>query len=153
MESNFVSYLATNAGYAVPKQHFWIPFWPSWCKAMTGAAIQSGFRKTGIFPVNRRMIKGSDLGLSATTDNTVNLKGKMYSEMVVNYVCVVFIFAISLPVILFWRQFFGTVGRFCIWEMLQLQLPVAILLPLILFWIKKSSLFLFLLVCSSTGCS
>ena len=49
------------------------------------------------------MIKDSDLGPSATTDNTLNLKGKMYSEMVVNYVCVVLICAISLPMILFQR--------------------------------------------------
>ena len=98
---NLSQYLATNAGCAMPKQHFWIPFWPSWCKAMTVAAIQSGFRKTGIFPVNRRMIKDSDLGPSATTDNTANLQGKMYSEMVVYYVWVVLIFAISLSVILF----------------------------------------------------
>ena len=47
------------------------------------------------------MIKDSDLGPSATTDNTVNLQDKMYSETVVYYVCGVLIFAISLPVILF----------------------------------------------------
>ena len=98
---NLSQYLASNAGCAMPKQHFWIPFWPSWHKAMTVAVIQSGFRKTGIFPVNRRVIKDSDLGASATTDNTLNLQGKMYSEMVVNHVCVVLIFAISLQVILF----------------------------------------------------
>ena len=67
---------------------------------MMVAAVQSGFRKTGIFPVNRRMIKDSDLGPSATTDNTVKLQGKMYSKMVVYDVCVVLIFAISLLVIL-----------------------------------------------------
>ena len=49
------------------------------------------------------MIKDSDLGPSATTDNTVNLQGKMYSGTVVYYVCGVLIFAISLPVILFWN--------------------------------------------------
>ena len=88
MESNLSQYLATNAECAMPKQHFWIPFWSSWHKAMMVAAIQSGLRKTGIFPVNGRMIKDSDLGPSATTDNTVNLQGKMYSEMVVYYGCV-----------------------------------------------------------------
>ena len=98
---NLSQYLASNAGCAMPKQHFWIPFWPSWHKAMTVAVIQSGFRKTGIFPVKRRVIKDSDLGASATTDNTLNLQGKIYSEMVVNHVCVVLIFAISLQVILF----------------------------------------------------
>ena len=77
-------YLVSNAGCAMPKHHFWIPFWPSWHKAMTVAVIQSGFRKTEIFPVNRRMIKDSDLGPSATTDNTLNLQAKMYSKMVVN---------------------------------------------------------------------
>ena len=63
---------------------------------MTVAVIQSGFIKTGIFPVNRNMIKDSDLGPSATTDNTLNLQGKMYSEMVANYVCVVLIFPFLL---------------------------------------------------------
>ena len=82
---NLSQYLATNVGCAMPKQHFWIPFWPLWCKAMKVMTIQSGFRK--IFPVNRRMIKDSDLGPSATTDNTVNLQGKMYSETIVYYVC------------------------------------------------------------------
>ena len=47
------------------------------------------------------MIKDSDLGPSATTDNTVNLQGKMYSEKVVYYVSGFLIFATSLPVILF----------------------------------------------------
>ena len=48
-------------------------------------------------------MKDSDLGPSATTDNTLNLQGKMYSKMVVNYVCVILIFTVSLPVILFWN--------------------------------------------------
>ena len=36
-----------------------------------------------------------------------------------------------------------TVGRFCLWEILELQLPVAILLPLILFWIIYFSFYFF----------
>ena len=70
-------YLFHNVGCAMPKQDFWIPFWPAWRKSMTVAAVQSGFRKTGIFPINRNMIKQSDLGPSAVTDNVRNIQGKI----------------------------------------------------------------------------
>ena len=43
-------------------------------KSLTVAAIQSGFHKIGIFPVNRNVIKISDLGPSGATDNLANLQ-------------------------------------------------------------------------------
>ena len=61
----------------MPKQDFWIPFWPAWHKSMTVAAAQSGFRKMGIFPINCKMINQSDLGPSAVTDNVQNIQGKI----------------------------------------------------------------------------
>ena len=59
----------------MPKTDFWIPFVPAWRKLLTVATIQSGFCKTGIFPVNRNVIKISDLGPSGATDNLANLQG------------------------------------------------------------------------------
>ena len=41
----------------LPKGAFWEGFWPAWSQAMTVANIQSGFRKTGIFPVNSEAIE------------------------------------------------------------------------------------------------
>ena len=75
--NKLTDYLFHNVGYTVPKHDFWIPFWPSWCKSMTVVAVQLGFRKMGIFPINYKMIKQSDLGLSAVTDNVQNIKGKI----------------------------------------------------------------------------
>ena len=68
-------YLFQNIGVGIPKSDFWIPFLPAWRKSLTVAAVQSGFHKTGLFPVNRKVIKMSDLGPSATTDNLANLQG------------------------------------------------------------------------------
>ena len=68
-------YLFRNVGMAMPKHDFWIPFVPAWRKSLTVAAIQSGFQKTGIFPVNRNAIKISDLSPSGATDNLANLQG------------------------------------------------------------------------------
>ena len=86
--NNLTDYLFHNVGCTMPKQDFWIPFWPAWHKSMTVVAVQSGFRKTGTFPINHKMIKQSGLGLSAVTDNVQNIQGRMCSELV-NYVCVI----------------------------------------------------------------
>ena len=68
-------YLFQNVGMGMPKTDFWIPFFPAWRKLLTVATIQLGFHKTGIFPVNRNVIKISDLGPSGATDNLANLQG------------------------------------------------------------------------------
>ena len=100
MESKFVPIFGNKCRVCHAKATFLDPLLAIVAQSNEGCSYT--IKKTGIFPVNRRMIKDSDLGPSATTDNTVNLQGKMYSEMVVYYVCVVLIFAIS-PVILFWK--------------------------------------------------
>ena len=68
-------YLFQNVGMGMPKHDFWIPFVPAWRKSLTVPAIQSGFCKMGIFPVNRNVIKISDLGPGGATDNLANLQG------------------------------------------------------------------------------
>ena len=98
----------------MPKHDFWIPFVPAWRKSLTVVAIQSGFRKTGIFPVNRNVIKISDLGLSGATDNLANLQGndrkaRIVFQNDVHFVinclisCRVFVLIVQFPVV-FWRQ-------------------------------------------------
>ena len=58
----------------MPTGDFWIPFLPAWRRSLTVAAVQLGFRKTGIFPVSRKAIEDSDLGPSGATGNVVNLQ-------------------------------------------------------------------------------
>ena len=65
---NLKEYLFQNVGVGMPKGDFWIPFLPAWRKSLTVAAVQLGFRKTGIFPVSRNAIKDSNLCPSGATD-------------------------------------------------------------------------------------
>ena len=74
--SVLIEYLFMSVGCKMPKQDFWLIFWPAWKKLMKTAAIQSGFRRTGIFPINPKMIKRSDLAPSAATDNLAQIEGK-----------------------------------------------------------------------------
>ena len=60
----------------MPKQDFWKVFWPAWKKSMTTTTLQSGFRRTGMFPINPNIIKRSALGPSAATDNIAHIEGK-----------------------------------------------------------------------------
>ena len=102
-----IDYLFTLVGCKMLKQDFWLVFWLAWKKSMTTAAIQSGFRRTGIFPFNPHAIKPSDLGPSTTTDNIANLAGKetfgnvqncvflhvsefvseLFSKFILDYIC------------------------------------------------------------------
>ena len=75
--NKLTDYLFHNVGCTISKQDFWIPFWSAWHKSMTVAVAQSGFRKMGIFLINRKMIKQSDLGPSALIDNVQNIQGKI----------------------------------------------------------------------------
>ena len=43
---------------------------------MMTATVQSGFHRTGIFPINPKAIKQSDLGPSTATDNIAQIEGK-----------------------------------------------------------------------------
>ena len=74
--NNLIEYLFTSVGCSIPKQDFWMVFWPAWKKSMMTATVQSGFCRTGIFPINPKAIKRSDLGPSAATDNIVQIEGK-----------------------------------------------------------------------------
>ena len=70
---NLTEYLFEHAGCGMPKMDFFYVFWPAWKHAMTKANIKSGFRCTGIFPVNPAQINPALLGPSQATDNVANL--------------------------------------------------------------------------------
>ena len=53
----------------LPKGSFWEVFWPAWSCSMTVGNIQSGFRKTGVYPVNYNAIDKSKFTLSIVTDS------------------------------------------------------------------------------------
>ena len=74
--SNLIEYLFTSLGCKMPIQDFWKVFWPSWRKAMTTVILQSGFRRTGMFPINPNIIKRAALGPSAAMDNIAHIEGK-----------------------------------------------------------------------------
>ena len=54
---------------ALPKNQFWEVFSPAWNRAMTVANIQSGFRKTGVYPVNFDAIDKAKFNPSIVTDS------------------------------------------------------------------------------------
>ena len=43
-----------NKAKCLPKVSFWEVFWPAWSHSMTVGSIQSGFRKTGVYPVKSK---------------------------------------------------------------------------------------------------
>ena len=53
----------------LPKGSCWEVFWPAWSRSMTVGNIQSGFRKTGVYPVNYDAISKSKFTLSIITDS------------------------------------------------------------------------------------
>ena len=69
-------YTMDHMGQAMPIQDFWIQFVPAWNRAMSVKTIQAGFRKTGIWPLDRARIKAEDLGPSKPTDNLAQSKTK-----------------------------------------------------------------------------
>ena len=58
-----------NKAKCLPKGSFWEVFWPAWSCSMTVGNIQSGFRKTGVYPVNYDAIYKSKFTLSIITDS------------------------------------------------------------------------------------
>ena len=58
-----------NHGSLLGKGQFFEVMWPAWKHAMSIANIQSGFRKTGIFPVNFDGILKSKFTPSQVTDS------------------------------------------------------------------------------------
>ena len=53
------------------KGDFFRVMWPAWTHAMTVANIQSGFKKTGIFPVSFEAIDKEKFTPSSVTDNKI----------------------------------------------------------------------------------
>ena len=51
------------------KHHFFEVFWPAWRDTMSVAKIQSGFRKTGVFSVNKGAIPKAKYAPSQVTDS------------------------------------------------------------------------------------
>ena len=58
-----------NKAKCLPKVSFWEVFWPAWSHSMTVGNIQSGFRKTGVYPVNYDAIDKSKFTPSIVTDS------------------------------------------------------------------------------------
>ena len=56
---------------ALPKGSFWDVFEPAWSRAMSVANIQSGFRKTGVYPVDFDAIDKSKFTPSIVTDSKI----------------------------------------------------------------------------------
>ena len=51
-ENRLLDWNFANNAKILAKHHFFEVFWPAWRDSMSEAKIQSGFRKTGVFPVN-----------------------------------------------------------------------------------------------------
>ena len=75
LHKTFLLYLFRNVGVRMLISDYWIAFLQAWRVSMTVAAVQSVFCKTGIFSVNKNVIKFFELGPSAATDNLANLQG------------------------------------------------------------------------------
>ena len=58
-----------HSGKFLGKGDFFRVMWPAWTHAMTVANIQSGFRKTGIYPVNFEVIDKEKFTPSSVTDS------------------------------------------------------------------------------------
>ena len=58
-----------NKAKCLPKVSFWEVFWPAWSRSMTVGNIQSGFRKTGVYPVNYDAIDKLKFTPSIVTDS------------------------------------------------------------------------------------
>jgi hypothetical protein len=64
---NLDNYIYDAGGYSsMSKRLFWTLFWPSWDKAVSKSNIESGFRKTGIFPFNPEVVL-SQLAIKSKT--------------------------------------------------------------------------------------
>ena len=51
-QGNLLDWLFHNKGITLSKKCFFDVLWPSFQESITVAKIQSGFRKTGVFPIN-----------------------------------------------------------------------------------------------------
>ena len=62
-QKNLLNWLFNNKGLVLSKNSFFEVFWPSFQESMTVTKIQSGIRKTGVFPINMNAIDKAKLPL------------------------------------------------------------------------------------------
>ena len=67
-ETNLRKYNSVHSGRPLNKIEFWKVFCPSWNSAMSVKNIMSGFRKTGIYPLDEKAIPVSSMAPSDVTD-------------------------------------------------------------------------------------
>ena len=67
--STLVDWNFNHSGNSLGKGDFFRVMWPTWSHAMTLANIQSGFKKTGIYPVNFDVINPGKFAPSSVTDS------------------------------------------------------------------------------------
>ena len=70
-QTSLVDWNFYHSGKFLGKGDFFRVMWPAWTHAMTVANIQSGFRKTGIFPVNFEAIDKEKFTPSSVTDSKI----------------------------------------------------------------------------------
>ena len=68
-QKNLLNWLFNNKGLVLSKKSFSEVFWPSFQESMTVAKIQSGFRKTGVFPINMNAIDKAKFAPAQVTDS------------------------------------------------------------------------------------
>ena len=73
-------YTRSVAGAKLEKKYFFKIFSPVWQKSLTVDLAQAGFRATGLFPVNRRVIPDDAFAPSAVTDRDRSLTAQKSSE-------------------------------------------------------------------------
>ena len=68
-QAALVEWNNAHKGAILDKPSFFQVFWPAFNRSMTVAAIQSGFRKTGIYPVNFEAIDKAKFTPAQVTDS------------------------------------------------------------------------------------
>ena len=68
-QKNLLNWLFNNKGLVLSKKSFFEVFWPSFQESMTVTKIQSGFRKTGAFPINMNAIDKAKFAPAQVTDS------------------------------------------------------------------------------------
>ena len=71
-QRNLLDWLFHNKGVTLSKKYFFEVFWPSFQESMTVTKIQSGFRKTGVFPINFKAIDKAKFAPAQVTDSKEN---------------------------------------------------------------------------------
>jgi len=77
-------YTRNVAGIKLEKKCFFKIFSPVWQRAMTVDLAQAGFRATGLFPVNRRILPGDAFAPSTVTDRDMPSSGTDIAQVPIN---------------------------------------------------------------------